>query len=432
MPEIDKKKYPYTYQGVGEKAADDLSQTGAQTSSAISEAATDGANGLRGQAEGLYGDQGTVTKNIGDFKSFIDKDAYKNIGDALSAYKDQIKAAEEEDAAQTKADRRATTWTGVTELAASIANLIGVGGFGAVHQQYRPQSMDWMKKADEDAKYRRSRIDNIRERQKAVQMHLDQLKAADMKAYTALINDAAEKKAAIESKATALETEGKMKGAGIEGDARQKGTSARLQADLAGLQAAEQRAVREKAYEHEGEMMDRKLSIYGITKNSDGTYNIPEGSGRRGRDKAKKYTFAASGRLGEETFIIDPESMRTTVYAALASKRITDLSDDDLKEVDRIIKNARGIGGNRGKDVDEVAKELVPYVTKSGQLRNLMRQNGVPLSGATDAGSVRRGYFDDERTGDNAFLDDLGGGPTAKAADGSNQGGFYWNPSYKG
>ena len=105
--------------------------------------------------------------------------AIGSFADMVEGYARNIRNAEAEGAAQVAADQRAARWTGATELASSIANLIAVGGHNAVSQQYRPYSQDWMRKADMDARMNRMRIDNLRERQRAMQGQLANMRLND-------------------------------------------------------------------------------------------------------------------------------------------------------------------------------------------------------------------------------------------------------------
>lgn len=105
--------------------------------------------------------------------------AIGSFADMVEGYAQNIRNAEAESAAQVAADQRAARWTGATELASSIANLIAVGGHNAVSQQYKPYSQDWMRKADMDARMNRARIDNLRERQRAMQGQLANMRMND-------------------------------------------------------------------------------------------------------------------------------------------------------------------------------------------------------------------------------------------------------------
>lgn len=96
----------------------------------------------------------------------------KYFADYLQEEKDRYERERAEAQEQIRADQQAGRWAGLTELAASVANLVGVGEGNAVSQQYKNYSQDWMRKADEDMRYHRSRIDNLRDRQRAIQQRM--------------------------------------------------------------------------------------------------------------------------------------------------------------------------------------------------------------------------------------------------------------------
>lgn len=105
------------------------------------------------------------------------EDAEKSFADlVLGMQKDADQAIAEGDR-QIKDDLNAAKWTGITELAASIANMIGVGSGNAVSQQYKSYSQDWMQKADQSMREQRSRIDNLRQRQRENEYKMAQLRS---------------------------------------------------------------------------------------------------------------------------------------------------------------------------------------------------------------------------------------------------------------
>lgn len=119
------------------------------------------------------------------------QDEEKTATDALIDYGNYVEERRKEDEAQAVADKRAARWTGLTELAASIANLIGVGANDASNQEYHSFSQDWMKRADIDARERRNRFQSIKERQMQMQNNLAALKAGNAKDLAALRDKAA-------------------------------------------------------------------------------------------------------------------------------------------------------------------------------------------------------------------------------------------------
>lgn len=123
------------------------------------------------------------------------KRAYEQAGNDFASivqgYKDELNRAELEHKKQEEIDQKTVAWTGATELAAAIANMVGVGSFNASNQQIHSFSQDWMKKADQDAKLRRQRIDNLRERQRAMEQQGINLRLQGLNALNKMRTDAA-------------------------------------------------------------------------------------------------------------------------------------------------------------------------------------------------------------------------------------------------
>lgn len=108
---------------------------------------------------------------------------YNNFYDIAQAKKTEMDAARERDAQQEQAYKKAAAWTGAGELAASLANLVGVGSFDSAHQQYKnTYSQDWMSKAEETRKARISRSENMKGQLDNLNAQLAQLKSGKAQA----------------------------------------------------------------------------------------------------------------------------------------------------------------------------------------------------------------------------------------------------------
>lgn len=107
------------------------------------------------------------------------KQRQQSFSDILNAYKTDYDREQQESLNAQKANVRAARWAGATELAASLANLFAVGEGNAVSQVYQPVSQDWMQRAEEESRYRRSRIDDIRQRQRAMEMQMAQMRSEE-------------------------------------------------------------------------------------------------------------------------------------------------------------------------------------------------------------------------------------------------------------
>lgn len=174
MADEDKKK---------KTAAERAEESYEQQAQSIEQAGQDAADALSAAGQQYTADLNAANQARIDaynaaqqaYKQRMDE-GYTQFADIIAGEKKRADDAEQEAIAQRKAEQQAARWTGAGELAASIANLISVGGFNAVNQQYRQYSQDWMKKADENWRHNRARFDNLRDRQRALQQHLIQMK----------------------------------------------------------------------------------------------------------------------------------------------------------------------------------------------------------------------------------------------------------------
>lgn len=100
----------------------------------------------------------------------------QSVADQLLKVHQDALDAKQKGAIEEKVDKARTAYTGVTEMLTGLTNLIGVGN-GATNQTATNYSKDWMVKADENRKARESRTESYKERRRALQTQLDDLKA---------------------------------------------------------------------------------------------------------------------------------------------------------------------------------------------------------------------------------------------------------------
>lgn len=203
------------------------------------------------------------------------------------AMEEQQKAAE----AQVKADYDAAKYTGLTELAAGVANLIGVGQLNAVSQVYKSYSQDWMRKADMDMREHRARVDNMRNRLNALRQQQINLQMGDAAKALELAHRDAERNygnaialgqarygAAVNP--VQAEAQGRERAAQAELQGAQAVNNARMQEAHLGLQQqAQQRAkeqfeatMRSKGFNPDGSVNPDAMSIVSaVSRASSGT-----------------------------------------------------------------------------------------------------------------------------------------------------------------
>lgn len=263
--------------------------------------------------------------------------------DLVKKRAEEIKKAEGENKALSEAERKAAAWAGATELASSVVNLIGVAGFNATPQTYHSYSQDWMKKADANLKERRSRIDNIRERQRAAEMKLVTARDSTAKNIAELRYKAAVDEAAQMDKFAEAEYKGKTDALKIQSEGNIKAAESNLNAALAEIKLGAEEIKRQDSKD----ALNKRLAA--SDKNTSG--------------KLIKVTFGASGDLPEETMTINPQALYNTI---LANKDSLGLTREEEKELAIAAGDATG---------DALAKALVSFATANPKLRALVRKS---------------------------------------------------------
>lgn len=158
-----------------EEAAPDGEETNAGAAANTPGAGAEGAEGV-----GVPGATQDDEKEKDPIRAMIGNaydSEHTTFADYLDALAKEREQEEQEAEIRLKADTQAAKWTGATEMAAAIANLIGVGAGNAVSQQYKPVSQDWMAKAEANAKESRNRIRDVRKRQDEIRLQMQKLKA---------------------------------------------------------------------------------------------------------------------------------------------------------------------------------------------------------------------------------------------------------------
>lgn len=332
------------------------------------------------------------------------------LGQAYKERQQELAEAQTEDARQKRIDYNTARWTGLTEVAASILNAIGVGN-GASNQVIHPYSQDWMKKADADAKERRSRIDRIRENLATQKERLAQgrlqgvlaLAGADRDRLNHILQmrgnlSSAQHKAAMDILGMGYQNDMARANAGAQGALQ--GISLGMQEDNMREGRAIQRAAQAQQaadLAQRDRQFNAKMAAKGF--NPDGSVN-PEymsrivtagGSLGSGSGSNIVVTFGASGDIPQESIKIKSGSLLTTIQANLDL-----IPAEDNKRVQHIINDT-------SKGADEKAKALLPYIKDNKALRDIIKASasGASVSGETSAPSAPEtdSNSDDEETG---------------------------------
>jgi len=258
-----------------------------------------------------------------------------NAQDALiKEAEERQKKAEQEDEDLRRMEHRRVSWTGAAELAANLVNMFAVGGLHASNQQYHSYSEDWQKKADRDQRERRMRIDNMRERQRALQQQMIQMK---MQGGSQLAQfDAGELN-------TRYNNAGRISDAGLQSAKELAGIKAQTgkeaaQAGVQGATAAVNIRMQERQIAEQAAARRENAAItaarYGLRKNDKGEYEIDPNSAI-----SKATSRAGSGSGGSSSINtlyytneqgeLVPVYMRTKEYDEFVTQSYAKLKDNE-------------------------------------------------------------------------------------------------------
>lgn len=336
MPDNKKKKSELAQEAY-EQQAQQIEQAGQEVVSGLTSAgqqyqqSLDAANQARTEA---YNQAQQIYKQRMD-------EGYTQFADIIAGEQKRAEQAEQEAIEQYNAERKAARWTGATELAASLANMIAVGGHNAVSQQYHSYSQDWMKKADENWRQNRARYDNLRDRQRALQQQLIQLRMGD--AGTALNMATRQADQAYQHGAQSAQVgyqtataplNVKMQTAKEAGAARTQGVVTGINVDLHERQLAEQAAARRESAAARRENAAITAAHYGLKRNADGSYSPDPNSpvtqaalragsgGGGGASRNTLYYYDANGQL-------TPVYMTATEYDKFVEQSYASVKDNE-------------------------------------------------------------------------------------------------------
>ena len=339
----------------GEQAANDLSAAGRQQVTDIS------------TANQTYDD--SLNEAQRQYRQRMDE-GFTQFSDIINAENQRIADERARAEAENKATLQAARWTGATELAASVANLIGVGQFGASNQQYKSYSQDWMKKADADLKYNRARLDNMRDKQRALQQQMIQLR----------MNDAGHA-ASMAVQAAGARHQGDVSLAGARYNAAAAPVNIRFQAAEKAAEAKAKGAATEATMGQQKAAQDAQIGLgyarlnaeqadKGYTPSADGkgwTYDAT---------KDKRRTGGGSGSDKRDTFYFSHDG-RTVPYSMTSGERKQFLEKAYAK-----VKDMPGFKEEYGEKNDLRDEDhngiIMKYAEQNPELRNELYMYSPP------------------------------------------------------
>lgn len=347
-------------------------------------------------------------QGVANARTILENSLNEGIGGLDAIIKEgETRLGTEEQEARDQRDReeRAALWTGAGEVAASLANLFAVGGYNAVNQQYKQYSQDWMKRAEENWRANRARIDNMRERQRGLQQQMLQMKMNagstmanfDMGEVNARANNAGKQADAGLKAAVDL--------AGIKGQTAQAVAQAGLQGETAKITLDQQEQARKDANAARNAQIQLQYDLYGFTTDPKTGRRVAPASGVI----AKGGRGSGGGSSSNILLSIPPttageKGTRLTINSgsliATINANVDLFKANDQKAIQRIL---RGTGSQ-----DDKAKQLEQYIKTSPEILDLLKLSSL---------AVDEFDWGKSETKDDGSTKTKGGSPTKSSQD---------------
>ncbi len=278
------------------------------------------------------------------------------------AVKTQLTDAQNEQRTVTQKEAQKSIWGAATEFANALANLHYVGT-NASNQQPQNYSHDWMKQADQNHRERKQRIDNIRERQRAAELQLAQIKAGNMANLGQVSYNLGRDGLAAQGK----ENEQAFNEAVTRANMQLSGA-----AQVAGAKEAERKE--SIAQQQAEQQMSLNAATHGltwdpVTRQYKGDTSLAQAvsqsrssaaGGGIGKGNYKPYPIEAYGDMDREILLVDPVALDDALLTA--AKSVNDLPEEQQHAFDLMV-----MGG------DVKADQIKKFIPMSATLREVVR-----------------------------------------------------------
>ena len=307
----------------------------------------------------------------------VQGEAEKSGADMLIEMGNQIRNTQKEGESQVEADNRAARWTSAAELAASIANMIGVGSFGAVNQQYKSYSQDWMKKADTDMREHRARMDNLNERLRVQKERLNALKLGNAQTLEGMRQRAAANLSQASQTINNMGLQGGMRAAEIQSKASDNAAQVEYNTTRDAINVGMQEQARRDANAARDAQINLQYDLHGWTTDPKTGRRVAPATGTGGTGRG---SGSGSGSSSNIMLSIPPtteggKGTRLTINSgsliATINANVDLFKSNDQKAIQRIL---RGTGSQ-----DDKAKQLEQYIKTSPEILDLLKLSSLAV-----------------------------------------------------
>jgi hypothetical protein len=269
---------------------------------------------------------------------------YQNfLGRIVEGYQNDLKEAKKEAELQRQIDTTKNVFAGVTEFASSLVNLIGTSR-GAVNQQPKTYTQDWMREADQHRLQERERLDRMREKLRQQQMAgenakyqftkeqiAEQLKLQQLKGSNAI---------ALAQQQKAEDDEAYERGRNAISDQLAKD---RINAQIRG-QNVELARLEQKDRADENRLLIEQLKQGWVSDGNGGYIYDPAAAAKK--MGAQALEIPAYGKRNPVVMYIHPNSLKNTLLSYAEDSKVKKELQAGGFDLDAIVKQLKGAKGD--------------------------------------------------------------------------------------
>lgn len=311
---------------------------------------------------------------------------YQNyLANLVQGYQNDLAEAKKEAELQKKIDTNKTVFAGVTEFASALANLIGTGQ-GAVNQQPKTYTQDWMREADQHRQQERERLDRMREKLR------EQEQQGAATKYSMTREQIARELELRKQKAAGAVDVAKARKAEEE-EAYERGQAAEIRDDK-NTQFAQTLALNVLKENNRHQEQMAKAGVTGVKRSGNGDYTVTykkdyksgSGSGSgSGSSKNNIITIPKVGSMPEVRYHVPLDMVHQLVYDYIKAGSVNDLDEEGMQIYEELNKaSALQVYGSSQEKVAETSEKLRPLIAHSPTLREAVRLLELELKNLKD------------------------------------------------
>ena len=285
---------------------------------------------------------------------------YQNfLGKIVEGYQNELREAKKEAELQRQIDTTKSVFAGVTEFASALTNLIGTSR-GAINQQPRTVTQDWMREADQHRLQERERLDRMREKLRQQQMAGENAKYQFTKEQIAeqlkLINLKGTNAIALAQQQKAEEDEAYERGRNVVTDEL---AAKRIEAQLRG-QDVELAGIAQRDRANETRFQIEMLK-QGLVPDGNGGFSYDPATAAK-KMGAQALEIPAYGNRNAVVMYIHPNSLKNTLLSYAKDENVKKELKAGGFDLDAIVNQLKGAKGDLFAEGKLTGTDLVTQI----------------------------------------------------------------------